>query len=61
MCEYIGITCMKAALKLLPPVLLYRLMVSEADIGGMAVEDEPSHQYSITCCCHVTDGSTGAV
>ena len=23
----------------------------------MTVEVEPSHQYSITCCCHVTDGS----
>ena len=27
----------------------------------MAVEVEPSHQYSITCCCHVTDGSREAV
>jgi len=35
-------------------------MTSEVDVGGMAVEVEPSHQYSITC-CHVTDGSRGAV
>ena len=27
----------------------------------MAVEAEPSHQYPITCCCCVTDGSRGAV
>ena len=29
--------------------------------SSMAVEVEPSHQYSITCCCRVTDGSRGAV
>ena len=34
--------------------------VSKVD-GGMAVEDEPSHQYSITFCCCATDGSRGAV
>jgi len=31
---------------------------SEVDVGGMAVEVETSwtsHQYSVTCCCHVTD------
>ena len=36
-------------------------MTSEADVCGMTVEAESSHQYSITCCCHVTDGSRGAV
>ena len=35
--------------------------MSEEDVGGMAVEAEPSHQYPITCCCCVTDGSRGAV
>lgn len=30
----------------------------EAD-GGRAVQEEPSHQYPIACCCHVTDGSRG--
>jgi len=34
--------------------------MSEADIGGMAVEVEPYHQYSIIFSCHVTDGSRGA-
>jgi len=32
-------------------------MMSEEDFGGMAVEIEPSHQYSITFCCCVTNGS----
>ena len=29
------------------------------DGGNIAVETEPSHQYSITLCCCVTDGSRG--
>jgi len=29
-------------------------MTSEADVSGMAVEVEPSHQYSIMFCCCVT-------
>ena len=32
---------------------------SKAD-SGMAVKDEPSYQYSVTSCCHETDGSKGA-
>jgi len=44
----------------MPPILLPWPM-SEVDVGVMAVEAEPSHQYSVTCCCHVTDGSKGAV
>jgi len=35
--------------------------MSEADVGGMAVEVEPSHRYPIPFCCCVTDGSRGAV
>jgi len=35
--------------------------MSEADGGGMAGEVEPSHQYSVTFSCSVTDGSRGAV
>jgi len=34
--------------------------MSEADGGGMAIEVEPSHQYSVTCCYCVADGSRGA-
>jgi len=33
----------------------------EAGTGSTAVEAEPTHQYSVTCCCRVTDGSRGAV
>ena len=35
--------------------------MSDVDVGGMAVEAEPSQQYSVTCCCGATDGSRGAV
>ena len=52
---------MRAALKIMLPILFCWPTTSEADGGGMTVEVEPSHQYSITCCCHVTDGSRGAV
>lgn len=43
------------------PILLYWPRKPEADTGGMAVEVEPSHQYSMTCYCRVTDGSRGAL
>jgi len=36
------------------------LATSEADVGGTAVEVEPSHLYFIAFCCRVTDGSEGA-
>ena len=36
-------------------------MTSEVGVGDMAVEVEPSHQYPITRCCRVTDGSRGAL
>ena len=36
-------------------------MTLEADVDGVAVEVEPSWQYSVTFWCHVTDGSRGAV
>ena len=36
-------------------------MTSEVDVGGIVIETEPFHQHSITFCCCVTDGSTGAV
>ena len=37
---------MRAALKVLPPVLCWPT-VPETDVGGMAAEAEPSHQYPI--------------
>ena len=49
------------ALKVMPSILFCWPTMSDVDVGGMAVEAEPSHQYSVTFCCHVTDGSGGAV
>ena len=51
----------KTALKIMPPILLCWPMMSEADVGGMAVKAEPSHQHSMTFCCCVTDGSRGGI
>jgi len=50
----------RGLLWIMPPVLLYWCTTSEADVGGTAVEVEPSYLYSVMCCCHVTDGSRGA-
>ena len=51
----------KKDLKVMPPILLHCSTTSEADVGDMAVEVEPSHQYSVPFCFHVTDGTKGAV
>lgn len=40
-------------------ILLCFLTTSEADIAGVAVEDDPYHQYSIIICFHVTDATEG--
>ena len=45
----------------MPHILLCWCMLWQADAGGMAVEIEHSLQYSIPCCCCVTDGSRGAL
>ena len=50
---------MRSALKVMPPILLCCSMTSEVDVGGMAVEVEHPHWYSITFCCR--DGSRGAL
>ena len=52
---------MMAAPKETSPFLLHWSMISEAAVGGMVVENEPSHQYPIAFCCGVTDGRRGAV
>ena len=52
---------MESSLKVMPPILLCWPMMAETNNGGMAVEAEISHQYSVTCCCCVTDGSREAV
>ena len=51
----------RAALKVMPPTVLLWPTTSEADAGGMAVDVEPSHHYSVTFCCCVADGSREAV
>ena len=52
---------MRAAPKVMLPILLSQPTTSEVDVGGMAVEVEPSHQYVMTFCCCATDGSRGAI
>jgi len=51
----------RVALKLMPPILLCWPMTSKADVGDMAVEAEPSCQYSVKFCCCATDDSRGVV
>ena len=50
---------MRAALKVICPILSCCPTASEADVGVMIVEVEPSHQYSLIFCCCATDGSRG--
>ena len=59
MCMYVCMY-MRAALKVMPPILFFSPVMSETD-GGMAVEIQPSHQYTIAFCCCETDGSREAV
>ena len=47
--------------EVMPPTLLCWSTMSEVAVGGMAVDVESSHQYSLTFCCCVTDGNRGAV
>jgi hypothetical protein len=48
---------MRAAPKLMPPILLCWPTTSEANVIGMAVEIEPSRQYCVKFCCRATDDS----
>lgn len=50
---------MRAALNVMLPVLLGWLQLQSL-VGSMAIENEPFHQYSLTFCCHVTNGSREA-
>ena len=50
---------MRGAPKVMPPILLCWPTTSEANVGGIAVEAEPSHQYSVTFCGCETGGSRG--
>jgi len=47
--------------KLMPPILLRWPTKSEANVVNMAVEVEPSRQYSVKFRCSAADGSRGAV
>ena len=51
----------RATPKVMPPILLCWPMTSEANVVDMAVEVEPSRQYSVKFCCRATDDSRGAV
>ena len=51
----------KVALKVMLLILLCWPTVSEADVGGITVQVESSHQYSLPFCYLATDGSRGAV
>ena len=59
--QFCCLSCMRAAPKVMLSILFYWTTTSEADVGDMAVEIEPSHQYPIPLCCCVTDGSRGTV
>lgn len=48
-----------AASKAMPPICWFT--TSKLDVDGMAVKAVSSHQYFITFCSCVTDGSGGAV
>ena len=50
----------KAGLKAVSPISFSCSRMSEVHAGGRTAEAETSHQYSVTC-CHVKDGSRGAV
>ena len=52
---------LRAAPKVMPPILLCCPTMSEADVGGTAVETELSHEYPVIFCYCVTDGSRGAI
>ena len=52
---------MRAAPKVIPPILLCCPMMLEVDVGDMAAGAELSHPYSAMFCCSVTNGSKGPV
>ena len=52
---------MRASPQVMPHILLCWPTRSEKDVGGVTVGVEPSHQYPVMICCHVTDGSREVV
>ena len=51
MCEVVLISEIRAAPKVMLPILLCWPMTSEVDVGDIAVEVELSHQYSHMLLC----------
>ena len=49
------------ALKVMPLTVWRWPVTSEVDVDGAAAGVEASHQYSMMCHCHATDGSRGTV
>lgn len=45
--ESISFYCARAALRIMPPILLHWPTTSEVNVDGTAVESDPSHQYSL--------------
>ena len=50
-----------AAPKVMPPILFCWPTTPDMEDDGMAAGAESSHQYPVTFCCCVTNGSRGAV
>ena len=53
-------TFTKTAPKVMSPIFFMLAHDIRGGCCGMEVEVEPSHRFSITFCCHATDGSKGA-
>jgi len=49
----------RIAPEVMSPSLLYWPTTPKGDVGSMAVDAEPSQQYSITFCCSVTESRRG--
>ena len=51
----------RAAQKVMPPLLLRWPTMPDTDGGGVTAEADPPHQHTTAHCCHATHGSRGAV
>lgn len=54
LCSKIHVIIYDGCFKIKASCLTMLSVTSEADVGGMGIEVEPSHQYSFTFCCHAT-------
>ena len=55
--KWFWLLTMRATLQVMSPILFCLPTASKVNVGVMAVEVEPSHQYPIKFCCCVADGS----